>query len=69
MTMTEDHNEELLTEQDLLKRWKISRHTLYKWRDEGNAPPFVLIGDRRRYRPDDIRKYEEKMLQSPGTTE
>jgi predicted DNA-binding transcriptional regulator AlpA len=64
MSTTED-KDEFLTEKELIKRWKITRLTLYTLRDKGECPPSITIGNRRRYRMSDVREYEEKLLQQP----
>ena len=56
----------LLTEREVAKRWDITQRTLYSWRRDGKGPPFVMIGQRRKYRLSDIEAYEEQMLQKPG---
>lgn len=58
--------EELLTINDLCKRWKIHRRTLSRWGKSGKVPlPFNI--NRSESRPDyryklsDIVKYEDKI--------
>lgn len=39
---------ELLTEQEVVEQFKISRQSLHKWRSEGRIP-FLRLGSRIRY--------------------
>lgn len=40
-------------------RWSISRRTLEGWRDKGIGPTFHKIGNRVRYKIDDLERYEK----------
>ncbi len=52
-------NDNLLTPDDLAKRWHLSTHTLNQWRWTGKGPIFVKIGGRVLYRVEDIESFEK----------
>jgi hypothetical protein len=43
---------ELLTPEELADRWKINRRTLDNWRSARIGPPYVKLGGRVRYDPE-----------------
>lgn len=52
--------DKLLTPDDLATRWGMARKTIYQRISEGcDMPKSVLIGSRRRFRFDDILKWEK----------
>jgi predicted DNA-binding transcriptional regulator AlpA len=48
-----------LTERDLAERWSVSPRTLQKWRQNRAGPAYVKIGQRIRYRPEDVEEWEQ----------
>ncbi len=51
---------DLLTEEDLADRWKVTIMTLCQWRWNGKGPRFFKAGRQIFYRPQDVLNYEEK---------
>ena len=43
MKTTDERSGPFLNQQELARRWKLSGHTLERWRWEGRGPPFVKI--------------------------
>jgi predicted site-specific integrase-resolvase len=35
---------EFLTTQELCDRWKVRSDTLYRWRQNGDGPPYIKLG-------------------------
>ena len=52
-----------LTQSALAKRWRISPHTLERWRWTGEGLQFVKIGRLVRYRLEDVEAYEARAVQ------
>jgi len=50
---------EMLSQNQLADRWKISPSTLEQWRWLGKGPKFLKIGARVLYRSVDINDYEQ----------
>jgi DNA-binding transcriptional MerR regulator len=53
---------ELLTQDELAARWRISPRTLEDWRWRGTGIPFLKIGGRVAYRREDVEDYERARL-------
>jgi len=53
---------EMLTQDELAKRWQISPRTLEQWRWLGRGPKFLKVGARVLYRPTDIENYEASQI-------
>ncbi|MFI3241202.1 MAG: helix-turn-helix domain-containing protein [Alphaproteobacteria bacterium] len=51
-----------LTEQELVNYWKISVHTLRKWRSTGYGPIYIKVGGRILYRREDVEEFEKNNL-------
>lgn len=51
---------ELLTQDELAERWKISPRTLERWRWRNEGVKYIKIGGHVRYSLDDIEEYEKK---------
>lgn len=51
---------DLLTEEDLAHRWKVTVVTISQWRWNGKGPRFFKQGRQVFYRPEDVRRYEEQ---------
>jgi hypothetical protein len=51
---------DLLTEEDLAARWKVTIITLAQWRWTGRGPRFFKAGRQIFYRPQDVLSYEER---------
>lgn len=49
----------LLTISDLAKRLRVDRSTIYTYMNEKGLP-YVVIGGRRRFRPDDVENWIEE---------
>lgn len=47
-----------LTEAELASRWRHSRRSVQRWREDGNGPPWVRIGRRIVYRITDVEAFE-----------
>lgn len=55
------------TEQQLCKLWSITLDTLRKWRLTGYGPIYIKVGGAVRYRPEDVRAFEQQtMYRSSG---
>lgn len=52
--------ESYLTEKDLAKRWNLSTKTLQRWRIRHKGPTYLKLGGGVRYKPDNIREFEEE---------
>lgn len=50
--------EELLTVEDLMKRFKVTRATIYNWIRKGL--PSAKIEGTRRFKPDEVNKWVDK---------
>ena len=55
-------DQELLTVAELAPRLRFARTTVYRL-----AIPYVLVGDRRRYRPEDVDAYLEARKVAAGS--
>jgi predicted DNA-binding transcriptional regulator AlpA len=52
---------ELLTTNQVLKRLKVSRATLSRWRQNGGGPAFIQMGPRTvRYSRESVHEFEQK---------
>ena len=51
---------DLLTEEDLAQRWKVSILTISQWRWNGKGPRFFKMGRQIFYRPADVQRFEEQ---------
>ena len=51
-----------LTPRELSERWNCSQKTLTSWRVEGVGPCFLKIGNRIRYRLQDVEAWEEERI-------
>ncbi len=58
--MTSSANEQLLTDEQLAKRWQCHRQTLIRWRSKGRGPKFVKISNQIRYKLSDIQEFEQQ---------
>jgi predicted DNA-binding transcriptional regulator AlpA len=59
--------EPLITEQQLSEILAVSVNTLSRWRQNGRAPRFLVLGPRRiGYRPSDVRIWMEKRARAFG---
>lgn len=60
MTSSNDNTARLLTEEDLIDRWrgKITRATLITWRSRRVGPRFVKVGRQALYPVADVEAYE-----------
>ncbi|MCQ0972271.1 hypothetical protein MLD63_17815 [Paracoccus sp. TK19116] len=54
-----DKPEPILTERALAARWHVSVRNLQRRRASGSGPAWLRIGDRVRYRLEDILAFEE----------
>ncbi|MBA3814321.1 MAG: DNA-binding protein [Alphaproteobacteria bacterium] len=52
--------DDLLTDVDLARRWKVEVVTICQWRWNGKGPRFFKQGRQAFYRPEDVRRYEEQ---------
>lgn len=60
---------QMLTEEELAKRWQISTRTLQYWRRDGKGCPFIDIGRNTiRYRLEDVIAYEESRIKNQGSS-
>jgi excisionase family DNA binding protein len=50
-------SDEILTAEEVSKFLKISVFTLYRWRRKGYGPAASRVGNRIRYRADDVRAW------------
>lgn len=50
---------EFLTTKELAARWKMSYKIVSEWRCSGYGPEFHKMGNRVRYRIEDVEKFEE----------
>lgn len=55
---------EYLTVTDLEKMFQVSRQTIYEWRK--NGLPFVRIGTRVRFDPEEVKQWVEKQNNQEG---
>ena len=51
---------DLLTDEDLARRWKVELITICQWRWNGKGPRFFKMGRQIFYRPEDVRYFEEQ---------
>jgi hypothetical protein len=51
-------SEQLLSETQLARRWRMSCRSLQRWRANGSGPPFYRIGHAIRYRISNVLAYE-----------
>lgn len=60
-------SKDLLTTEELAKRWGVSEGTLKRWRSEDQGPPYIKLDGQRsvRYRITDIIRFEESNLVTP----
>lgn len=54
---------DLLTDEDLARRWKVELVTICQWRWNGKGPRFFKMGRQAFYRPEDVRSFEEQKTQ------
>lgn len=54
-----------LTLHDLSERWGIAANTIYRWRSNGKGPRGMKFGRHLRFRMDDVRDFEESVLDKP----
>lgn len=55
--------DDLLTPEDLAKRWKVTTRTLVTYRNDGIGPQFTVLGKNTvRYRIQDVLAHEERRL-------
>ena len=58
-------NEQLMTQEELAFRWKISEATLERDRSLKQGVRYLKIGGLIRYRPQDVLEYEEACMHEP----
>ena len=58
-------NEQLMTQEELAFRWKISEATLERDRSLKQGGRYLKIGGLIRYRPQDVLEYEEACMHEP----
>jgi predicted DNA-binding transcriptional regulator AlpA len=56
-----------LTDIEVAARLGVSRFTVRSWRLKGVGPRFLKMGRAVRYRPEDVREYEQRVLVSPAS--
>jgi predicted DNA-binding transcriptional regulator AlpA len=54
-----------LTDIEVAARLGVSRFTVRSWRLKGFGPRFLKMGRAVRYRPEDVREYEQRVLVHP----
>jgi hypothetical protein len=54
------------TAAQVASRWQVDRTTVYRHAGKPNGLASLLIGGARRFRPSDVRAYEEKHMVHPG---
>ncbi len=54
-----------LTDVEVATRLGVSRFTVRSWRLKGGGPRFLKMGRAVRYRPEDVREYEQRVLVNP----
>lgn len=54
-----NHSSQAFTEEQVAKRWSVSRKTLQAWRLNGGGPSFVKMGKSVRYLSADLAAFEE----------
>lgn len=54
------NQDQYLCEKGLAQKWGISFRTLQKWRWLSVGPPYIKIGGRVRYSPENIKSFEEE---------
>jgi predicted site-specific integrase-resolvase len=54
-----NHSSQAFTEEQVSKRWNVSRKTLQAWRLNGGGPVFVKMGKSVRYLDADLTAFEE----------
>ena len=47
------------TDEQVAEYLGLARQTLRNWRTQGGGPPFIKAGRSVRYRPDDVRQWQE----------
>jgi predicted DNA-binding transcriptional regulator AlpA len=55
-----------LTDVEVAARLGVSRFTVRSWRLKGLGPRFMKMGRAVRYRPEDVREYELRVLVNPA---
>ena len=65
MTTTVTTSQQLLSEQDVERRYGIKRRTLQTWRRQRRVLPFVKYGALVRYRVTDLENYARTHLVTP----
>ena len=53
---------ELISQNQLAKRWQISPRTLEQWRWLGKGPKFIKLGARVLYRETDVMEFESSQV-------
>ena len=56
-----------LTDIEVAARLGVSRFTVRSWRLKGVGPRFLKMGRAVRYRPEDVREYEQQVLVNPAS--
>jgi predicted DNA-binding transcriptional regulator AlpA len=56
-----------LTDIEVAARLGVSRFTVRSWRLKGVGPRFLKMGRAVRYRPEDVREYEQRVLVNPSS--
>ena len=56
-----------LTDVEVAVRLGVSRFTVRSWRLKGVGPRFLKMGRAVRYRPEDVREYEQRVLVNPAS--
>ena len=51
-----------ISTRQLAKHWNLSKSTLGRWRIIGIGPVFLKLGNRIRYRLEDVKAYEKNIL-------
>jgi len=64
LTDEEKSKKELMTRQDVLKYFSISKSTLYRWTMVENKLPFIKINRRKFYKSSDVDKLIENNYSS-----
>ncbi len=66
LTTADGACERFWTAAQVAARWQVDRTTVYRHAGKPNGLASLLIGGARRFRPSDVRAYEEKHMVHPG---
>jgi excisionase family DNA binding protein len=56
----------LVTDRDVQEQTGLSARTIYNYRKEGKLP-YVMFGNRIRYKPEDVQRFIESQIHVPTT--